>query len=218
VSPARFIPLAEETGLILPIGRWVLRKACYQLREWLDQGLSNVTMSVNLSTRQFQDHALLDCIDDVLAETGLPPELLDLEITESCAMLSPQQSIQTMHEIRRRGVHLSIDDFGTGYSSLSYLIQLPVSVMKIDQSFVRQIGTDEKASTLCDSINFMAHRMGMKVIAEGVETEEQLKFLLSIAVDIVQGYFYSKPVPANQIIPFIQAHPGRDEWGVAEFI
>ncbi len=133
-------------------------------------------------------------------------------------MLSPQQSIQIMHDIRRRGVHLSIDDFGTGHSSLSYLIQLPVNVMKIDQSFVRQIDTDEKAATLCDSINFMAHRMGMKVIAEGVETEAQLKFLLSAAVDIVQGYLFSKPLPAHQIMPFIQANPGRDEWGVAEFI
>lgn len=218
VSPARFIPLAEETGLILPIGRWVMREACRQLREWLDQGLHDVSVSVNLSTRQFQDHALLDYIDDVLAETGLPAELLDLEITESCAMLSPQQSIQIMHDIRSRGVHLSIDDFGTGYSSLSYLIQLPVNVMKIDQSFVRQIDTDEKAATLCDSINFMAHRMGMKVIAEGVETDAQLKFLLSSAVDIVQGYLFSKPIPANQIMPFIQANPGRDEWGVAEFI
>jgi diguanylate cyclase (GGDEF)-like protein/PAS domain S-box-containing protein len=218
VSPARFIPLAEETGLILPIGRWVMREACRQLREWLDQGLHDVSVSVNLSTRQFQDHALLDYIDKVLAETGLPAELLDLEITESCAMLSPQQSIQIMHDIRSRGVHLSIDDFGTGYSSLSYLIQLPVNVMKIDQSFVRQIDTDEKAATLCDSINFMAHRMGMKVIAEGVETEAQLKFLLSSAVDIVQGYLFSKPVPASQIMPFIQANPGRDEWGVAEFI
>jgi diguanylate cyclase (GGDEF)-like protein len=176
VSPARFIPLAEETGLILPIGRWVMREACRQLREWLDQGLQGVSVSVNLSTRQFQDHALLDYIDEVLAETGLPAEFLDLEITESCAMLSPHQSIQIMHDIRSRGVHLSIDDFGTGYSSLSYLIQLPVNVMKIDQSFVRQIDTDEKAATLCDSINFMAHRMGMKVIAEGVETEAQLKF------------------------------------------
>lgn len=218
VSPARFIPLAEETGLILPIGRWVMREACRQLREWLDQGLQDVSVSVNLSTRQFQDHALLDYIDRVLAETGLPAELLDLEITESCAMLSPQQSIQIMNDIRSRGVHLSIDDFGTGYSSLSYLIQLPVNVMKIDQSFVRQIDIDEKAATLCDSINFMAHRMGMKVIAEGVETDAQLKFLLSAAVDIVQGYLFSKPVPANQIMPFIQANPGRDEWGVAEFI
>lgn len=218
VSPARFIPLAEETGLILPIGRWVLREACRQLREWLDQGLCDVSVSVNLSTRQFQDHALLDYIDTVLAETGLPAELLDLEITESCAMLSPQQSIQIMHDIRSRGVHLSIDDFGTGYSSLSYLIQLPVNVMKIDQSFVRQIDSDEKAATLCDSINFMAHRMGMKVIAEGVETDVQLKFLLSAAVDIVQGYLFSKPLPASQIMPFVQANPGRDEWGVAEFI
>jgi len=218
IPPARFIPLAEETGLILPLGRWVLRESCRQLRAWMDQGLRDVTVSVNLSTRQFQDHALLDFIDEVLAETGLPPQLLGLEITESCAMLSTQQSVQIMQQIKSRGIHLSIDDFGTGYSSLSYLILLPVDVMKIDQSFIRQIGTDEKAATLCDSINFMAHRMGMKVIAEGVETEQQLEFLVGASVDMVQGYLFSRPVPAREIPPFIRSHPGREIWGVAEFI
>ncbi|WP_261174897.1 putative bifunctional diguanylate cyclase/phosphodiesterase [Chromobacterium amazonense] len=204
ISPGQFIPIAEQSGLILPLGRWVLREACQQLRRWHDKGCGlDIKMAVNLSVAQFTDQELPEFVAEVLKETGIAPASLELEITESCTMLSPQQSIRMMQQFRAMGVHSSIDDFGTGHSSLSYLTRFPVDTLKIDQSFIRNIASDEKDTALCDTIAYLAHRMDLRVVAEGVETKEQLTFLTSIQVDVVQGYLLCKPVPAADAEAFI---------------
>ncbi|MEO3960542.1 putative bifunctional diguanylate cyclase/phosphodiesterase [Chromobacterium piscinae] len=203
ISPMQFIPIAEQSGLILPLGRWVLREACRQLKAWQDKGGAELRMAVNLSVAQFTDHELPDFVADVLKETGVAARHLELEITESCTMLSPQQSITMMEQFRAMGIHSSIDDFGTGHSALAYLTRFPVDTLKIDQSFIRNINNDEKGSALCDTIAYLAHRMGLQVVAEGVETQQQLTFLTSIHVDVVQGYLLCKPLPAAEVEDFI---------------
>ncbi|UTH74665.1 bifunctional diguanylate cyclase/phosphodiesterase [Chromobacterium sp. IIBBL 290-4] len=204
ISPASFIPVAEQSGLILPLGRWVLQEACRQLKSWQQQGLGDIRMSVNLSVAQFTDVDLTQFIADTLAKTGVAPEALELEITESFTMLSPPQSIQMLRQFRDMGIHCAIDDFGTGHSSLAYLTRFPVDTLKIDQSFIRNISSDERDNALCDTIAYLAHRMGLRVVAEGVETEQQLTFLASIHVDVVQGYLLSRPVPAAEAGEFIR--------------
>ncbi|WP_051238416.1 two-component system response regulator [Pseudogulbenkiania ferrooxidans] len=203
IPPMQFIPIAEQSGLILPLGRWVLREACRQLRAWQDKGGAELRMAVNLSVAQFTDHELPEFVADVLKETGVAARHLELEITESCTMLSPQQSITMMEQFRAMGIHSSIDDFGTGHSALAYLTRFPVDTLKIDQSFIRNINNDEKGSALCDTIAYLAHRMGLQVVAEGVETQQQLTFLTSIHVDVVQGYLLCKPLPAAEVEAFI---------------
>ncbi|MEO2215877.1 EAL domain-containing protein [Chromobacterium vaccinii] len=203
ISPMQFIPIAEQSGLILPLGRWVLREACRQLRAWQDKGGAELRMAVNLSVAQFTDHELPEFVADVLKETGVAARHLELEITESCTMLSPQQSITMMEQFRAMGIHSSIDDFGTGHSALAYLTRFPVDTLKIDQSFIRNINNDEKGTALCDTIAYLAHRMGLQVVAEGVETQQQLTFLTSIHVDVVQGYLLCKPLPAAEVEDFI---------------
>ncbi|SUX56218.1 Cyclic di-GMP phosphodiesterase Gmr [Chromobacterium vaccinii] len=203
ISPMQFIPIAEQSGLILPLGRWVLREACRQLKVWQDKGGAELRMAVNLSVAQFTDHELPEFVADVLKETGVAARHLELEITESCTMLSPQQSITMMEQFRAMGIHSSIDDFGTGHSALAYLTRFPVDTLKIDQSFIRNINNDEKGSALCDTIAYLAHRMGLQVVAEGVETQQQLTFLTSIHVDVVQGYLLCKPLPAAEVEDFI---------------
>ncbi|MBB1520860.1 two-component system response regulator [Aquipseudomonas guryensis] len=202
IPPNAFIPIAEQTGLITTLDTWSLREACRQLKEWQSAGLADVTVSVNLSAQQFQDSELLSLVATTLSETGLSPEYLDLEITESCAMSSPACAITIMQALTELGVSISIDDFGTGYSSLAYLKQFPIETLKIDRSFVMNIESDDKVASLCDSIAHLAHRLGLRVVAEGVETEEQLKFLVSAACDIVQGYFFSKPLSVANVLPF----------------
>ncbi|STB71181.1 Cyclic di-GMP phosphodiesterase Gmr [Chromobacterium violaceum] len=208
IPPMRFIPIAEQSGLILPLGRWVLREACRQLKVWQDKGRDELRMAVNLSVAQFTDHELPDFVADVLKETGVSPRHLELEITESCTMLSPQQSIGMMERFRAMGIHSSIDDFGTGHSALAYLTRFPVDTLKIDQSFIRNISNDEKGTALCDTIAYLAHRMGLQVVAEGVETQQQLTFLSSIHVDVVQGYLLCKPLPAAEAEAFILQQTG----------
>ncbi|VEB41788.1 Cyclic di-GMP phosphodiesterase Gmr [Chromobacterium violaceum] len=208
IPPMRFIPIAEQSGLILPLGRWVLREACRQLKVWQDKGRDDLRMAVNLSVAQFTDHELPDFVADVLKETGVSPRHLELEITESCTMLSPQQSIGMMERFRAMGIHSSIDDFGTGHSALAYLTRFPVDTLKIDQSFIRNISNDEKGTALCDTIAYLAHRMGLQVVAEGVETQQQLTFLSSIHVDVVQGYLLCKPLPAAEAEAFILQQTG----------
>ena len=197
--PAEFIGVAEESGLIVPLGEMVLRTACAQSRAWQEAGLPSVRMAVNLSARQFQQSDLVERVAQVLQETGLAPHLLDLEITESIAMKSLGSTITTLHGLKRIGVGIAIDDFGTGHSSLGYLRDFPVHVLKVDRSFVRDLTTDPKDAAVVAAIIGLAHTLDLEVTAEGVETEEQLAFLREHGCDEYQGYLFSKPVPAKAI-------------------
>jgi len=199
ISPAEFIPLAEKTGLIVPIGEWVLRTACAQNKAWQLPDRPALPIAVNLSGRQFAQHNLAQTITQILAQTGLTPDLLELEITESTLIQDLQASIAMLHELNALGIAISIDDFGTGYSSLSYLKRFPINAIKIDQSFVRDIHTDPNDAAIVSAIIAMARSLGMKTIAEGVETTEQLTFLRSRECDLMQGYYFSRPVPAEVI-------------------
>ena len=207
VSPARFIPLAEETGLIVPISEWVLRTACAQNAEWQRMGLPPVRVAVNLSGRHLAKHAeLVRHVDEALQATGLAPEHLELELTESILMEDVEAAIQTLGAISERGVKLSIDDFGTGYSSLSYLKRFPIDTLKIDQAFVREIASSEEDSAIVKAVIALAHSLRLNVIAEGVETERQLAFLKDHACDEVQGYFFSRPLPVAELSTFLSNH------------
>lgn len=193
VSPAEFIPIAENSGLILPIGEWVLRTAVQQAKDWIDSGLSPIVMAVNLSAVQFRHPALPKLVTDILNEVGLSSEYLELELTEGVAMHDPQAVIAVMKNLYDRGVRMSIDDFGTGYSSLSYLKKFKVYKLKIDQSFVRDISTDSEDKAIVGAIIHMARSLGLKTIAEGVETRDQLEYLRNEGCDEVQGYYFSPP-------------------------
>ncbi|MBK7003374.1 MAG: EAL domain-containing protein [Rhodoferax sp.] len=205
VPPGKFIPVAEETGLILPLGEWVLNEACRQLRVWRDAGVQDLTMAVNLSAHQLRESSLLNMVSQTLARHGLVGADLELEITESVMMNDPQASIGTLSALRATGVKLSIDDFGTGYSSLSYLKLLPIHTLKLDQSFVRDIETDANDVAICTATIALAHSLHLKVVAEGVETRAHCDFLLGQNCDILQGYHFSKPLTAHDALAFIQA-------------
>lgn len=197
VSPAEFIPIAEDTGLIIPIGDYVLNAACEQAKTWQGMGNEHFRISVNLSGRQFKLHDLVQKVEIILMQTELPPHSLDLEITESICMEDAEVSIDILQKFQKRGIHISIDDFGTGYSSLSYLKKFPIDVLKIDQSFVRDITEDSDSAKIVSLILSMAHTLNLRVIAEGVETEKQLAYLQKHDCDMCQGYYFSKPVPAE---------------------
>jgi diguanylate cyclase (GGDEF)-like protein len=199
VPPLTFIPLAEETGLIVPIGRWVLKTACEQNVRWMRDGLPELSMAVNLSPRQFQDQDLLNDIDAVLAETGMPARLLQLEVTESMVMQNVDRAIRTLDAIQSRGVRLAIDDFGTGYSSMSLMKQFPIDTIKIDRSFVRELEVNDEDRAIANAIICMGKALGLTVVAEGVETEGQDAFLSESLCDELQGYLFSKPVAADAI-------------------
>ncbi|MGD0960026.1 MAG: EAL domain-containing protein [Methylomonas sp.] len=198
VAPGEFISVAEDCGLILPIGEWVLRRAVQQAKQWLNDGFSPLIMAVNLSVVQFRHPDLPDLITRILNEEGLPANYLELELTESVAMHSPQAAIATMNNLHERGVKMSIDDFGAGYSSLSYLKKFKVYKLKIDQSFVRDISTDAEDKAIVSAVISLAESLGLKTIAEGVETAEQLAYLQDQGCDEVQGYLFSKPLAAEQ--------------------
>ncbi len=207
VSPARFIPLAEETGLIVPISEWVLRTACAQNVAWQQQGLPPIRMAVNLSGRHLSKHAeLVRHVAETLSATGLAPEHLELELTESILMENVESTLQTLAQLSDQGVALSIDDFGTGYSSLSYLKRFPIDTLKIDQTFVREIATAEEDEAIVRAVIALAHSLRLNVIAEGVETEVQADFLRQHGCDEVQGYFFSRPIPADEFQAFLLAH------------
>jgi diguanylate cyclase (GGDEF)-like protein len=205
VSPGQFIPLAEETGLIVPIGRWVLEEACAQNMAWQRRGLRPVTMAVNLSPRQFADPNLLHDVDEALAASGMSPVLLQLEVTESMVMRNVSRAIKVLDAIQSRGIRLAIDDFGTGYSSMSLMKQFPIDTIKIDRSFVRDLPVDSEDQAIAQAIISMGKALGMTVIAEGVETVEQEAFLRSHACDEMQGFLFSKPLPAKQMADLLRA-------------
>jgi diguanylate cyclase (GGDEF)-like protein/PAS domain S-box-containing protein len=205
ISPAQFIPLAEETGLIVPLGDWVLREACRQNKEWQDAGLDPIAVCVNVSARQFQDLNWATRVLSTLDETGLAAEWLELELTESVVMRDVDQAVVIMRDLQSAGVGFAIDDFGTGYSSLSALKILPVSRLKIDQSFVRNLARDEDDRTIAAAVISLGQKLNMKVIAEGVETNEQMTFLRDNNCDEVQGYHFSRPISCDKIESLLQA-------------
>lgn len=203
IPPSTFIPLAEKTGLIFEMGEWVLKEACRQNKSWQLQGYNPVIVGVNLSVKQFHDKHLVSKVKDILVDTGLEPYYLELEITESMAMSNEEDIIATIQALRDLGVHVSIDDFGTGYSSLKYLSQFPVSKLKIDRVFIDNPNRKQNEA-IVKSIIHMSHSLNMKVIAEGVETEEQLQFLKNEKCDEIQGYYFSKPLPPNKFSQFLK--------------
>lgn len=199
ISPARFIPLAEETGLILEIGAWVIQAGCRQAMRWLEKDLDFGRIGLNISGCQIRHGSLLEQVEQALADTGLPPDRLELEITEGFIMEKAEKSIESLHALRKLGIELSIDDFGTGYSSLAYLKRLPIHRLKIDQSFVRDIPKDPDDMTICRAIIALGESLGLDIIAEGVETEEQRRFLLQHGCHLGQGFLFSRPIPAGSV-------------------
>jgi len=204
VQPAEFIELAEETGLIIPIGEWALRTACMQLRDWHDRGLSKLRMAVNISAVQLQQRGLVDVIRNALESAGLAPEMLQLEITESAAMQNFELTMKVLEELRAMGIAIAVDDFGTGQSSLIYLKHFPIDTVKIDKEFLREVTSDDTAAAIVSYVINLAHTLQLKVVAEGVETEEQYTFLRHYGCDLIQGYLFSRPLPVNEVFPFLQ--------------
>ncbi len=204
VSPADFIPLAEETGLIIPIGAWVLKTACTQAKAWQTQGLKPLRVAVNLSVRQFMQPDLADLVRQSLAETGLAASYLELELTESLLMQDVEQAIKTMDTLKAMGVRLAIDDFGTGYSSLNYLRRFPIDQLKIDASFVQDITSDPNNAAIALAVVSMAHSLKLRVVAEGVETYSQEAFLRSQLCDEIQGFYISRPLPPQELAKLLQ--------------
>jgi diguanylate cyclase (GGDEF)-like protein/PAS domain S-box-containing protein len=205
VPPGAFIPLAEETGIIVDIGAWVLREACAQAMAWRSAGLPPMQIAVNVAPRQFVQHDLLQTIRTILEETGLPAQFLEIEITENAIMQQGEGVIDTLKRLNQLGVRIAIDDFGTGYSSLAYLKRFPVQDIKVDQSFVRDIGSDPDDAAIVRAVIAMARSLGLRVIAEGVETEAQLAFLRELSCDVFQGYLLSPPLPAGELEAFLRA-------------
>jgi diguanylate cyclase (GGDEF)-like protein/PAS domain S-box-containing protein len=203
VQPAEFIELAEETGMIIPIGAWALRTACHQLRQWQDQGLT-LRMAVNISAVQLQQRDFGALVRSVVAEAGIAPEMLQLEITESAAMQNFELTLETLRELRTLGVGVAVDDFGTGQSSLIYLKHFPIDTIKIDKEFLREVTVDDTAAAIVSYVINLAHTLGLRVVAEGVETDEQYSFLRHYACDMMQGYLFSKPLPVAEVVPFLQ--------------
>ncbi|MBW4663456.1 MAG: EAL domain-containing protein [Chroococcus sp. CMT-3BRIN-NPC107] len=204
VSPAKFIPIAEETGLIISIGEWVLRTACAQNRSWQLAGLPRIKMAVNISSRQFQEQNLTEIAAQVLQETDLSSNYLELEITESLIIENIQQAINTMNQLHDMGITLSLDDFGTGYSSLSYLKRLPIDILKIDQSFVRELTVDSDDAAIVKAIISLAHNLQLSVIAEGVETQTQFEYLQRNGCDEIQDYYISRPISAEALAKLLK--------------
>jgi diguanylate cyclase (GGDEF)-like protein/PAS domain S-box-containing protein len=211
IPPDKFIPLAEESGLIAPIGAWVLKAACAQAKAWLDQELGEIRVAVNISSEQLRQAQFVDQVEQALADSGLPPHFLELEITESTAMAEPEIMVLRLTELKRMGIDLAIDDFGTGYSSLAYLQRFPLDRLKIDRSFVRHVVSSTNDAGIVTAIIAMAHQLSFEVIAEGVETEDQLAFLRTHHCDQVQGYLASPPLTADRFTAWLRSrdHPVR---------
>jgi EAL domain-containing protein (putative c-di-GMP-specific phosphodiesterase class I) len=206
VPPSEFIPLAEDTGLIVPIGEWVLRTACLQGRQWRDEGFAPIQIAVNICGRQFHDQDLSETVIRILEETGLPPANLELELTESSVMQHADFASGVLSRLKSMGIKISIDDFGTGFSSLVSLKRLPIDALKIDRTFVRDATSDSDDAALVMAIITLAHNLRLKVIAEGVETEDQLKFLQLLRCDEIQGFLFSRPLPAAALAALFDSH------------
>ncbi|WP_429885475.1 EAL domain-containing protein [Geoalkalibacter halelectricus] len=211
VPPDKFIPLAEESELILRLGEWALRTACRQAKAWQEAGLEGLRMAVNVSGRQFRQPGFAELVSGILAETGLAPQCLEIELTESCLVDNPREVQTILHRLRYLGIQVAVDDFGTGYSSLSYLKLFPLDRIKIDRSFVRDIDSDPDDAAIASAIIAMAHSLGMQVIAEGVENQSQLDFLGGRGCEEVQGFLYSRPLPAAELTGFL--HDRRSQAG-----
>jgi EAL domain-containing protein (putative c-di-GMP-specific phosphodiesterase class I) len=203
LQPAHFIPLAEETGLIVPVGKWVMETACAQNMAWQRQGLPPLRIAVNLSPRQFADPSLLHDIRAALEKSGMAANLLELEITESMVMQNVERAVRVLQTIKRLGVILAIDDFGTGYSSMSLVKKFPIDVLKIDRSFVREVTRDSGDRAIADAIIALGRALDLTIVAEGVETAEQEAFLRAHNCDEVQGYLISKPMPPDEFAAFL---------------
>lgn len=199
ISPDRFIPVAEECGMICALGEWVLKKACQQAKYWVDQFGDDFTMAVNLSSQQFVQSNVADVVLQALFEASLTPRILQLEITETVLMQDLKETVATVNRLKQAGISLAMDDFGTGYSSLSYLQRFPLDVLKIDRTFVKNLQTDRDNEVICNTIIAMAHNLGLKVVAEGVETKGQFEYLLEHNCDQVQGFLFGAAMPAEQL-------------------
>jgi EAL domain-containing protein (putative c-di-GMP-specific phosphodiesterase class I) len=207
VPPDKFIPLADETGLIAEVGKWVLFEACRQTRKWHDEGIDGLKVSVNVSAVQFRQGNLREVVSEALVQTGLPASCLDLEITETVLMQDAEATIATLNALKAMGVCISVDDFGTGYSSLAYLKRFPIDTLKIDKSFMRDVTVDSHNAAIVRTVIALARSLGLESIAEGVETREQVDFLRAEGCDRLQGYYFSRPLPAPDLPKFLGARP-----------
>jgi EAL domain-containing protein (putative c-di-GMP-specific phosphodiesterase class I) len=205
ISPGQFIPVAEDSGLILRIGHWVLREACRQARVWAKAGLPKISVAVNVSAIEFSNEAFLEGLLEILKETELAPNLLELELTEGVLMKRTDSTASTLRALRARGIQIAVDDFGTGYSSLSYLRKFPIDALKIDQSFIRQMMTGPEDATIVTAIISMARSMRLRVVAEGVETQEEFAFLQALKCDEAQGYYFSQPVNPLRLADLLES-------------
>ena len=210
VSPGEFIPVAEDCGLILPIGRWVLKEACRQSRAWLDAGLQLNSVAVNISALEFRDKQFLEGVFQILEQTGLDPRFLELELTEGVLMKNAESTESILDALRARGVQVAIDDFGTGYSSLSYLTKFPIDALKIDQSFAHQITVNAHGAAIVVAVIGMGRSLDLRVVAEGVETLEEVDFLRSHNCAEAQGYYFSRPVAAEEFAKLLRTGISRE--------
>ena len=214
--PKEFITLAEESGLIIPLGDWILRTACAQNKLWQDAGLPPMRLSVNFSARQFQQPTFITDVSQILKETNLDPRWLELELTESSIMKDPEEAIEKLHELKLMGIQVAIDDFGTGYSSLNYLKRFPIDTLKIDKSFVSDVCKDPHDTSIVRAIINLGHALDLNVIAEGVETREQLQYLAALECDLVQGFLFSKPLPVKAFEELLVESVGHKEAQTAQ--
>ena len=212
VSPTEFIPIAEETGMIVPIGKWVLETACKQNLEWQRNGYAPLHVCVNISSRQFLQDDFVNMIEHTLTSSELSPEYLNLEITEGIAIYNIDDAIQKLAKLKKLGIRISLDDFGTGYSSLSYIKSLPIDFLKIDRAFINGIAENNQDAAIIDSIISLAHSLDFRVVAEGVEDEKQLKILAAKACDEIQGFYFAKPLSSSYFPQFLDEMKERSHY------